>query len=288
MFELMALTFPQFDPIAISIGPLAIRWYALAYIAGILLAWLYCRQLAKRSDSYVTLAIFDDLVFWATLGVVLGGRLGYVLVYNLPYFLDHPGEILYLWEGGMSFHGGMVGVLVAMAFVAKRHGLHFFDLADVVGCATPIGLFLGRLANFINGELYGRVSDVSWAMVFPGGGPEPRHPSQLYQAFLEGLILLAVLYLLVRAGRLAQRGFLSGCFLMGYGLARIVGEFFREPDPQLGFLFGPVTMGQLLSLPMVLIGAWFAWKAAHGGWGQPRAAVPPAPPQRGAKATKGR
>jgi len=273
MLALLALAFPQFDPVAIEIGPLAIRWYALAYIVGILLAWAYCRRLARRADSGTTLAALDDLVFWATLGIVLGGRLGYILFYKPGYYLENPGEILFLWEGGMSFHGGLIGVLLAMGWVARRHKQHFFDLADVVACATPIGLFLGRLANFVNGELYGRVSDLPWAMVFPNGGPEPRHPSQLYQAALEGLVLLLVLYLLVRAGRLAQRGFLAGAFLAGYGLARIVGELFREPDAHLGFLLGPVTMGQLLSLPMIVVGLWFSWRATRGGWGQraPRA-----------------
>jgi phosphatidylglycerol:prolipoprotein diacylglycerol transferase len=261
MLQIAALAFPQFDPVAIAIGPLAIRWYALAYIVGILVAWWYCRRLARRDDSGVTQPVLDDLVFWAVIGVVLGGRIGYVLVYNFSFFLQHPLDILRVWEGGMSFHGGMLGVLLAIGFVARKHRLRYFQVSDVVACATPIGLFLGRLANFVNGELYGRVSDLPWAMVFPNGGPLPRHPSQLYQATLEGILLFLALYLLVRLGKLRQVGFISGAFLAGYGLARIIGEFFREPDPQLGFLFGPVTMGQLLSLPMVLIGVWFMLRA---------------------------
>jgi phosphatidylglycerol:prolipoprotein diacylglycerol transferase len=262
MLQIAALTFPQFDPVALELGPLAIRWYALAYIVGILLAWWYCRRLAERPDSGVTRPVLDDLVFWAVIGVVLGGRIGYVLVYNFDHFIQQPLDILRVWEGGMSFHGGMVGVLLAIGFVARKHRLRYFQVSDVVGCATPIGLFLGRLANFVNGELYGRASDAPWAMVFPTDPSAlPRHPSQLYQAALEGLVLFAVLFLLVRLGRLKQVGFLSGAFLAGYGLARILGEFFREPDPQLGFLFGPVTMGQLLSLPMVLVGIWFMARA---------------------------
>jgi phosphatidylglycerol:prolipoprotein diacylglycerol transferase len=262
MLQIAALTFPQFDPVALELGPLAIRWYALAYIVGILLAWWYCRRLAERPDSGVTRPVLDDLVFWAVIGVVLGGRIGYVLVYNFDHFIQQPLDILRVWEGGMSFHGGMVGVLLAIGFVARKHRLRYFQVSDVVGCATPIGLFLGRLANFVNGELYGRASDAPWAMVFPTDPSAlPRHPSQLYQAALEGLVLFAVLFLLVRLGRLKQDGFLSGAFLAGYGLARILGEFFREPDPQLGFLFGPVTMGQLLSLPMVLVGIWFMARA---------------------------
>jgi len=262
MLDIALLTFPQFDPIALELGPLAIRWYALSYIVGILLAWWYCRRLAARPDSGVTRPVLDDLVFWAVIGVVLGGRIGYVLFYNFEHFLRQPQDIFRVWEGGMSFHGGMLGVLLAIGLVARKYKLRYFQVSDVVGCAVPIGLFLGRLANFVNGELYGRASEVSWAMVFPTDPAAlPRHPSQLYQAALEGLVLFALLFLLVRLGKLARVGFLSGAFLAGYGLARILGEFFREPDPQLGFLFGPVTMGQLLSLPMVLLGFWFMARA---------------------------
>jgi len=256
MMQQAALSFPDIDPIAVSIGPVSLRWYALSYMAGLLLAWWYCRRIAKRPESRVKPETIDDLIAWATLGVVLGGRLGYVLLYKPVYYLGHPQEILYLWEGGMSFHGGLIGVLVAIGWVAHRHKLRYFELSDIVGCATPIGLFLGRLANFVNGELYGRVTTVSWGMVFPNGGPDPRHPSQLYQAFLEGICVFVLLWIFLRAGRLRQPGFLSGLFLLGYGTARIIGEFFREPDAQLGFLLGPVTMGQLLSLPMVAIGIW--------------------------------
>jgi phosphatidylglycerol:prolipoprotein diacylglycerol transferase len=249
-----AIPFPAIDPVLIEIGPFAVRWYALAYIAGLLLAWRYCRWLASLPPKQLGPEAFDDFLVWATLGVVLGGRLGYVLFYKPGYYLYQPQEILLLWQGGMSFHGGLIGVLVAIGLFARRKGVHYFTLADIVGCATPIGLLLGRLANFINGELFGRPSEVPWAMVFPRGGPVPRHPSQLYEAALEGALLFLVLYLLVRRGWLRQTGLLSGCFLIGYAIARVLGEIFREPDAHLGPIIGPVTMGQILSLPMLLAG----------------------------------
>ena len=259
-----AIPFPAMDPVAVAIGPFAIRWYALSYIVGLLLAWRYARWLTKRPPNRMTPEAFDDFLLWATLGVVLGGRFGYVLFYQTEYYLRHPQEILFIWQGGMSFHGGLIGVLAAIGLFARRHGVHYFTLADIVGCATPIGLFLGRIANFVNGELFGRVSDVPWALVFPHGGPDPRHPSQLYQASLEGLILFLVLFVLARRGWLRRTGLLSGCFLIGYGLARLIGELFREPDAHLGFILGPITMGQLLSLPMILCGIAIAlWSRRH-------------------------
>ena len=282
MLQQLALAFPELDPVAISIGPLVLRWYALAYMAGLLLAWWYCRRIARRPDSGAKVEAIDDLIAWATLGVVLGGRLGYILFYKPGYYLANPEEILFLWEGGMSFHGGLLGVLAAIGWVAHRHGLRYFQLSDIVGCATPIGLLLGRLANFVNGELYGRVTTVSWGMVFPTGGPEPRHPSQLYQAFLEGICVFVLLWLFLRAGRLRQPGFLSGLFLIGYGTARIVGEFFREPDAHLGFILGPITMGQLLSLPMVAIGIWFIVRAVR----EAPTAVPPMAPSAAPRPTR--
>ena len=251
---LYAIPFPMIDPVLIEIGPFAIRWYALSYIAGLVLAWRYCRWLSTKPPQHLKPDAFDDLLLWATFGVVLGGRLGYVLFYQPGFFIENPGKILAIWQGGMSFHGGLIGVLIAIGLFARRRGVHFFSVADIVGAATPIGLFLGRIANFINAELYGRPSDVPWAMVFPGGGPEPRHPSQLYEAALEGLVLLLVLYLLVRLGWLLRTGAISGAFLIGYGLARGFVELFREPDAHLGFIFGTLTMGQLLSLPVVLAG----------------------------------
>ena len=258
------LAYPQIDPIIFEIGPFAIRWYALAYIAGLLLAWRYCRWLAERPPQHLSAEAFDDFLLWATLGVVLGGRLGYVLFYKPAFYLAHPMEVFMLRQGGMSFHGGLIGVLLAIGFFARHRGVHYFTLADIVACATPIGLFLGRLANFINGELFGRVADpnrVPWSMVFPADPLRaPRHPSQLYEAGLEGIVLFLVLFFLVRRGALKRTGFLSAAFLIGYGLARMAAEFYREPDDHLGFIVSDVTMGQVLSLPMLLAGfAIYLW-----------------------------
>ena len=248
------ITFPEIDPVLISIGPFAIRWYALAYIGGLVIAWRYCRWLAVRPPQSVSADAFDDFLLWATLGILLGGRLGYVLFYKPDYYLANPQEILFIWRGGMSFHGGLLGMVAAEVMFVRRRGLPVLALADIVAAASPIGLFLGRIANFINGELFGRPSEVPWAMVFPHGGPQPRHPSQLYEAAVEGLVLLLVLHLMVRAGALERRGTLAGAFLIGYALARMLAEMFREPDAYLGFLLGGTTMGQWLSLPLLLAG----------------------------------
>ncbi len=253
----MALAFPDIDPVAIAIGPIAIRWYALAYIAGILGGWRYAGYLNAGPWALVTKEKLDDFVVWVTFGVIAGGRLGYVLFYKPGYYLSEPLEALFLWKGGMSFHGGALGVIVAIALFARKEKISLFRLGDLVTQAVPIGLFFGRLANFVNGELFGRPSDVAWAMVFPHGGPEPRHPSQLYQASLEGLALFAVLFVVSRTQYARVRdGFVAGAFLAGYGVARIIGEFFREPDAHLGYLLGPITMGMVLSLPMLAAGAW--------------------------------
>ena len=249
-----ALSFPQIDPVIFSIGPFAIRWYALAYITGLLIAWYYCRRLTARPPQRLSANAFDDFLFWATLGILLGGRLGYVLFYKPGFYLSHPLEILYIWQGGMSFHGGLLGVVAAVVFFARRRGVPIMALSDIVACAAPIGLCLGRIANFVNGELYGRPSDVPWAMVFPRGGPLARHPSQIYESLLEGLVLFLALYFLVRRGALERTGALTGAFFMGYALARMLAEVFREPDAHLGFILGEATMGQVLSLPMLLIG----------------------------------
>jgi phosphatidylglycerol:prolipoprotein diacylglycerol transferase len=259
------LQFPAFDPVLVSIGPFQIRWYALAYIVGILLGWVYARALIRSERSWgglapLTLLDFDDFVLWVTLGIILGGRTGYVLFYNLPHFAEHPLEALQLWKGGMSFHGGFTGCVLAVVLFARRRGISILSLGDLTCAAGTIGLFLGRIANFINGELWGRPSDVPWAMVFPGGGPLPRHPSQLYEAFLEGLVLFLVLWLFIRAGALKRPGLIIGLFAVFYSLARITCEMFREPDPQLGFLWGGLTMGMLLSVPLMLTG--FAFIAA--------------------------
>lgn len=252
---IFAIPFPQIDPVLIQVGPIAIRWYALAYIAGLLLGWRYVRHLAKAPPRVASSDDVDDFLIWATVGVVLGGRLGYVLFYNVQYYLSDPWAALEVWRGGMSFHGGMLGVICAMALFCRRRQMPFFAFTDVIACATPIGLFLGRVANFINAELYGRPTEVAWAVVFPGGGPLPRHPSQLYEAALEGLVLFVVLYLLWRAEWVRRRyGILSGAFLVGYAMARIFVEIFREPDEHIGYLAFGTTMGQWLSVPMLLLG----------------------------------
>ncbi|MDJ0942708.1 MAG: prolipoprotein diacylglyceryl transferase [Kiloniellales bacterium] len=263
---LLALSFPEIDPVLIQIGPIAIRWYALAYIAGLFLGWRYCLRLGTRySPAKLGPDFFDDLLLWATLGVVLGGRIGYVLFYKPMYFLTDPIQIVKVWEGGMSFHGGLLGVTLAIVLFARRRQVDMIAVGDVVAAATPIGLFFGRLANFINGELFGRVTDAPWGMVFPQGGPEPRHPSQLYEAVLEGLVLFVVLYVLVRLGGLRHRGMMIGIFLSGYGLSRFLVEFVREPDAHLGVLFQFVTMGQILSLPMILLGGFVIFWSLRAG-----------------------
>jgi phosphatidylglycerol:prolipoprotein diacylglycerol transferase len=259
MLVLPILTFPHIDPVLISIGPLAVRWYALAYIVGIIAGWIYARAIIASAKLWggpapLTVAAYDDFIVWITLGIILGGRIGYVLFYNFSHFREHPSEILQLWNGGMSFHGGVLGSVLATVLFALRRGISILSLGDVTLAVAPIGLFLGRLANFINGELWGRPSDVPWAMIFPTGGPVPRHPSQLYEAALEGLLLLAILGVLVRCGALKRPGLVSSSFAIVYGVLRIFCEFFREPDVQLGFLWGGLTMGMLLSIPLIVAG----------------------------------
>jgi phosphatidylglycerol:prolipoprotein diacylglycerol transferase len=256
----LALPFPNLDPILIQIGPFAIRWYALAYIVGILGGWLYARAIIRNARLWggpapLTTLHYDDFIVWVTLGIILGGRLGYVLFYNPAYFAAHPLEALELWKGGMSFHGGFTGCVAAVVLFAWKNKVPMLSLGDITCAVGPIGLLLGRLANFVNGELWGRPSDVPWAMVFPSGGPMPRHPSQLYEAALEGVVLLVVLGLLIRAGALRRPGLTIGAFAIGYAIARSACELFREPDAQLGFLWGGLTMGMVLSLPLLLFGA---------------------------------
>jgi phosphatidylglycerol:prolipoprotein diacylglycerol transferase len=266
----LTIAFPAFDPIAISLGPIAIRWYALGYIGGIVLGWMYARALIKRPNlwdggSPITLLDMDDFILWVTVGIILGGRTGYVLFYNLPFFIQHPAEILELWKGGMSFHGGFLGCVAAVMLFCWKRNLPTLSLGDITCGVAPIGICLVRLTNFINGELWGRPADssVPWAMVFPNGGPLPRHPSQLYEAALEGIVLFTILALMIRFGALKRPGLILGSFIAIYGLARIVGEFFREPDPQLGFLWGGLTMGMLLSVPMIIAGAIIIVVAWH-------------------------
>ena len=249
------LIHPQFDPIALQFGPLAIRWYGLMYLIGFG-AFFFLGRMRARRDAWrgINEALIDDLLFFGVLGVILGGRLGYILFYKPVYYLSHPLEIFMVWQGGMAFHGGFLGVLVAMALVARKHQLSWLAVTDFIAPLVPLGLASGRLGNFINGELWGRTTDVAWGVVFPLAGPVPRHPSQIYEAGLEGILLGLLLIWAVRRGALKRPWLVSGLFGMGYGLARIASEFFREPDPQLGFLLGGATMGMLLSLPLVLIG----------------------------------
>ena len=258
---LFAIPFPAIDPVAVAIGPFVIRWYALAYIAGLLIGWRYCLVLADRPPRLIERRDIDDVLVWATLGVVLGGRIGYVLFYQPGYYLQHPVEALYLWHGGMSFHGGALGVTLAIMLFTRARRLPVLAFSDVVAEAIPIGLFFGRIANFINGELFGRETDVPWAMAFPNGGPVPRHPSQLYEAVCEGLLLFLLLLIAEHRGARRRPGIVTGLFLVGYAVARMSGELFRQPDAQLGFLVLGTTMGQLLSIPVLIAGILLIWWA---------------------------
>jgi phosphatidylglycerol:prolipoprotein diacylglycerol transferase len=268
----LLIQFPVFDPVAIAIGPFAIRWYALAYITGIVVGWIYARSIIRNDRLWggkapMTVLDFDDFILWVTLGIILGGRTGYVLFYNFSFFLAHPVEILEVWKGGMSFHGGFLGCVAAVLLFGRNRKIPVLSLGDVTCAVGPIGLLLGRMANFVNGELWGRPADptLPWAMIFPTGGPIPRHPSQLYEAGLEGIVLFTLLAIMVRRGALKRPGLIIGTFATCYGLARITGEFFREPDPQLGFLWGGLTMGMLLSVPMIVAGLIFIGAALRRG-----------------------
>lgn len=260
----MAIPFPDIDPVAFAVGPVIVRWYSLAYLAGFIGGWGVARALVRRSDiAKPTLDQIDDLVFWLVLGVILGGRIGYVVFYNLPYYLSHPGDILKTWEGGMSFHGGLLGVAAAVIGFALKNKIPVLRVGDIAACAATVGLFFGRIANFINGELFGRVTDAPVGMVFPHGGPDPRHPSQLYEAAAEGLLLFFVLNGLAWFYPALQKrhGLLFGLFLLGYGTARFVIEFFREPDAHIGLYMNAISHGQILCLPMIIVGAFLMWRA---------------------------
>ncbi|MEW6437254.1 MAG: prolipoprotein diacylglyceryl transferase [Pseudomonadota bacterium] len=263
---LLLIPYPAINPVLVNIGPLPIRWYALAYIAGIIFGWAYVRHLVSRdklwgSVPHPTPASIDDLVVYVAFGIILGGRAGYVLFYNLPVYLAHPLEMFAVWKGGMSFHGGLIGAMLGIILFARRVGVPMLSVMDATAASVPIGLALGRLANFIKPELWGRPTDVPWAMIFPGSDGQPRHPSQLYEAGLEGVALFLLLMLAVRLGALKRPGLVTGLFALGYGVARIICEFFREPDPQLGFLFGGATMGMLLSVPLILAGLVLIYSA---------------------------
>ncbi len=269
MINILAIPFPNIDPVAFSIGPLDIRWYSIAYIVGIIFAIWYSKRLVSNASLWdgkkptATPAQIDDMLLWATLGVIGGGRLGYVLFYDPVRFMANPLQIFQLWNGGMSFHGGFLGVVVALLIFGRKHGIGLDKLLDLGAASVPVGLGLGRLANFVRGELFGRVSDVPWAMVFPDGGPQPRHPSQLYEFALEGLVLFIAVRIATHHFRvLSKPGMASAIFAIGYGLSRIVIEFAREPDAHIGFIGGWATLGMIYSLPLIGVGIWL-WIRAN-------------------------
>src|SRR5262245_43297311 len=270
---LFTIPYPAIDPVALRLGPLAVKWYGLAYMTGLLLGWLYIKGLLRSDRLWpAAKAPFnpdraDDLLLFMTLGVLLGGRLGYVLFYEPRFFLSHPLEIPAVWNGGMSFHGALLGSIAAIVLFARRAGVAVWSVMDLAAAAAPMGLFFGRLANFINAELWGRPSTLPWAMVFPGAGPLPRHPSQLYEAALEGLALFVLLFWLTHARLLLKKpGATAGVFLVGYGIARSLSELMREPDPAHILTVGPFTAGILYSLPMVVAGALIVRSATRRGF----------------------
>lgn len=265
---LLELTYPRIDPVAFSLGPVSVKWYGLAYMAGLLLGWVYIKRMIatprlwRGGQAPLGETMIDDLLLFVTLGVVVGGRLGHVLFYEPSYYFSHPLEILKVWQGGMAFHGGVVGVAIAMFLFARWRRAPLMSVADLVTAAVPIGLFFGRIANFINGEVVGSVSDVPWAMAFPGYGDAPRHPAMLYEAALEGIALFLILRWLTHGrGSLALPGLTTGAFLIGYGLFRIFCELFKIEPFRLVWDGVPITKGMVYSVPMILLGAWFVWRA---------------------------
>jgi len=264
------LTFPEIDPIAIHITEsFGIRWYALAYLTGILAGWYYA---IKLSDKYYkgqrpNRDDIDNVITWIVLGIILGGRLGYVLFYNFSEYMSNPIEILFVWQGGMSFHGGLLGVITAIVLYARINKFAVFALGDVISAVVPIGLFFGRIANFINGELFGKITvNTPWAIIFPYGGDIPRHPSQIYEALLEGVLMFSVLFFMMQKENIRKyNGIITGTFIAGYGICRFIVEFFREPDFNIGYIMDIVTMGQILSTPMILIGLYIAYYAKRQG-----------------------
>jgi len=250
----MIINVPIFDPVALALGPLQIRWYSLAYVAGILFVMFWLKR-ANNKEEFLSKKAYDDWMMWAVASVLLGGRLGYVLFYNLPYFLGHPLEIFAFWNGGMSFHGGLLGCIIGSYLFCLKYKVDFLRFGDVMCTSAPIALMFGRIANFINLELYGRVTNSNYGFIFPGAGDLPRHPSQLYEAFFEGILLFIILFVFSNIERFKkQKGSLSGVFLIGYGSFRFLIENFRQPDEHIGFLFAKITMGQLLSFPLIFAG----------------------------------
>ena len=253
--KMVGLAYPEISPIMFSIGPLAIRWYSMAYLIGLLVGWWLASVRVRKYDLGLTRQNCEDVLFYATLGIIFGGRIGYVLFYGGERFWENPLEIFAVWHGGMSFHGGVLGVILALWLWARQNNYSFLKLADLVAPLAPFGLFLGRLANFINDELWGRVTDVPWAVRFPRGGYLPRHPSQLYEAFLEGICLFVILnFMWKNKWCRTHTGLIAGTFLLGYAIFRLIVEQYREPDAQLGFLWLGMTMGQWLSMPIVVLG----------------------------------
>ena len=242
----------NFDPVAFNFFSLEIRWYSLAYIFGIIIGWVYSKKYLINDKSILN--IFDDFITYLIIGVILGGRLGYILFYNLDYYLNNLNEILMLWKGGMSFHGGVIGVVISTILFSKKHNINPFTFLDLIAVVAPIGIFLGRIANFLNSELYGKETEIFWSVIYPKIDNLTRHPSQIYEAIFEGLILFLILNLLVKKNLLGKKGLISSCFLIFYSLFRFVLEFFREPDPQIGYLIINMTMGQILSLILFVIG----------------------------------
>ena len=260
--KMTGLEFPNISPIMFSVGPIAIRWYSMAYLVGIVVAWVLALRNVKKYDLGLTKQHIEDAVFYATMGVVAGGRLGYILFYGREVFLENPLQIFAIWQGGMSFHGGAAGAVAGLYYTSLRTKTKFLQWTDLAALYAPIGIFFGRIANFINDELWGRVAEVPWAVRFPSGGFLPRHPSQLYEAFFEGLLMFVVLNWLWKSNSFIRErtGIVSACFVLMYGIFRTILELFRQPDEQLGFYFGFMTMGQLLSIPLVVFGVWLLCK----------------------------
>ena len=250
------MQFPRIDPVFLSIGPLHFRWYGLMYVLAFVATYLIIRSESKRKELSLTSDDVADLVFYGAMGVVLGGRIGYILFYNLGFYLNNPLKLFAVWEGGMSFHGGFLGVMLAFWFYARRKKIPYLSLIDMAALSAPVGLGLGRIGNFINGELYGRPTDVAWGMIFPGSDGVPRHPSQLYEAFLEGIVLFLIVLFVSRASKV--NGVTTCAAIAGYGLFRFIVEFYRQPDAHIGLFFGLLSEGQLLSLPMFVTGLFAA------------------------------